>query len=726
MKHSRLFAAGLAAALAFTAPSLIGRAFQSGAADSPAGPFDGLHFRPIGPAAMSGRIPDVAVYEANSSIWYVATAHGGIWKTVNNGTTWEAQFQHQGLMSIGDIAVSQSNPDLVYVGSGEAANRQSTSWGDGMYKSTDGGKTYTNIGLKTSKHINRVVIDPRNNDVVWVAAVGPLFGPGGERGIFKTTDGGKTWKQTLKVDDDTGANEVAVDPNDSKILYASTYQRRRTSCCMNGGGPGSGLWKSTDGGETWTRLKNGLPEGPLGRIGLDVYRKRSNILYALIEGPAAAGGRGGAGGGGAAAAGGAGGGGRAGAQAPAAATTAAAAEQAPAPPAQGGGGRGMVSGVNASATGLYRSDDAGASWRKVNNNNPRPMYFSQVTIDPNDPDVVYMGGVDLQMTTDGGKTINTQAASAIHSDHHAIWVDPANSNHVVIGNDGGLAQSWDQAKSWVFVPNLPVGLFYHVSVDMATPFNICGGMQDNYDWCGPSQVRGSAGIANFHWTTIQGGDGFVVLQDPKDPRILYTESQDGNIVRVDRTTFESMSIRPVPEPGQPAYRWHWDTPMIALAARFGDRLRRRQPRVPRAGSRTHVHADQPRPDDRRGLRPRADRHDGGQGQRHQHRQERRHRGVRHDRRAGRITEDARHPLRRHRRRPAAGDEGRRQSLDRRLPEAAGRAQGRLRVAARAVALRRGHGVRDDRQSPAERLRDLRLREQGLRPVVDLAERQHQG
>ena len=307
MKQSRLFAAGLAAALAFSAPSLIGRAFQSGTADGPAGPFDGLHFRPIGPAAMSGRIPDVAVYEPNSAIWYVATAHGGIWKTVNNGTTWEAQFQHQGLMSIGDIAVSQSNPDLVYVGSGEAANRQSTSWGDGMYKSTDGGKTYTNIGLKTSKHINRVVIDPRNNDVVWVAAVGPLFGPGGERGIFKTTDGGKTWKQTLKVDDDTGANEVAVDPNDSKILYASTYQRRRTSCCMNGGGPGSGLWKSTDAGETWTRLKNGLPEGPLGRIGLDVYRKRSNILYALIEGPAAGrgGGAGGAAGGRRGAAGGA-------------------------------------------------------------------------------------------------------------------------------------------------------------------------------------------------------------------------------------------------------------------------------------------------------------------------------------------------------------------------------------------------------------------------------------
>ena len=240
---------------------------------------------------MSGRISDLAIYEPNPNIWYVGTAHGGVWKTVNNGTTFEAQFQDLGLMSIGDIAVSQNNPDLVYVGSGESNNRQSTSWGDGMYKSTDGGKTYTPLGLKSSKHINRVVIDPRDNDVVWVAATGPLFGSGGERGIFKTTDGGKTWKQTLKVDDDTGANDLVIDPTNDKVLFASTYQRRRTACCMNGGGPGSGIWKSTDGGETWNRLKGGLPEGSLGRIGLDVYRKRPNILYASIEGPVA--GRGG-------------------------------------------------------------------------------------------------------------------------------------------------------------------------------------------------------------------------------------------------------------------------------------------------------------------------------------------------------------------------------------------------------------------------------------------------
>ena len=554
MTQSRLFAAGLAVVLAFGGQSLIGRQAAPPAAE-PSGPFDSMHWRSIGPASMSGRIADIAVYERSSNIWYVATAHGGVWKTTNNGTTFEAQFQNQGLMSVGAVAVSQSNPDLVYIGTGESNNRQSTSWGDGVYKSTDGGKTYTNIGLKASKHIHRIVIDPRDNNVVWVAATGPLFGPGGERGIFKTTDGGKTWKQTLKVDDDTGANEVAIDATNNRILYASTYQRRRTACCMNGGGPGSGLWKSTDAGETWTRLKNGLPEGPLGRIGLDVSRKRPNILYALIEGPAA--GRGGGGGGAAAA--GQPGGRQGGAAAQGTAAAAPAAEQGP---AQGGGGRGIAVGVNASATGLYRSDDGGESWRKVNNNNPRPMYFSKVRIDPNDPDVVIMGGVDLQLTTDGGKTINTQAASAIHSDHHSIWIDPANSNRVIIGNDGGLAVSWDQAKTWNFVPNLPVGLFYHVSVDNSIPYNICGGMQDNYSWCGPSQVRGSAGIDNYRWTTIQGGDGFVALQDPKDNRVIYGESQDGNIVRVDRLTNETMSIRPVPPPGEPPYRWHWDTPML--------------------------------------------------------------------------------------------------------------------------------------------------------------------
>ena len=530
MKHLRLIVPGLALAATLATTSLPGRAQQP---PPPAGgnPFDSLYFRAIGPATMSGRIADIAVYEANPATFYVATAHGGVWKTISNGTTWEPQFQDMGHMATGAIAVSQSNPDLVWVGSGESSNRQSVSWGDGVYKSTDGGKTWTNMGLKTSRAINRVVIDPRNNDTVFVAATGSLWGPGGERGVYKTTDGGKTWKQVLKGDDDTGANDLVIDHTDSKILYATMYQRRRTACCFNGGGTGSGIFKSTDGGETWTKLKGGVLDGPLGRIAVDVYRKRPNILYALIEGPAQQGG----------------GRGAAGMQ----------------QPAGGRGGQNQLDPNN--PTGLYRSDDAGATWRKVNNANPRPMYFSQVNIDPSDPDAVYLGGVGLHQTLDGGRTVATDVAASTHDDVHAIWINPANSNHVMIGNDGGLAISFDKARTWTFVPNLPVGLFYHVSVDNAVPFNICGGMQDNYNWCGPSAVRSSAGIGNHEWNTLQGGDGFVVLQDPNDHRIAFTESQDGNIVRVDRVTFETMSIRPTPPPGQPAYRWHWDTPLMFSA-----------------------------------------------------------------------------------------------------------------------------------------------------------------
>ena len=516
MKQFRTYALVSAVAAALAGQALVGSAEQQAAA--PVNPLDQLYFRPIGPAAMSGRIADLAVYEPDPSIYYVGTAHGGVWKTTNNGTTFEAQFQDQGLMSIGDVTVSQHNPDLVWVGTGESNNRQSTSWGDGVYKSTDGGKTYTHMGLKTSRHINRIVIDPRDNNVVFVAATGSLWGPGGDRGVYKTTDGGKTWKQVLKVDEDTGANDLAMDPSNNKILYASMYQRRRTACCFNGGGPGSGLFKSTDGGETWTKITAAPFDGPRGRIAFDIYRRDPRVLYALVEGPQAT----------------------------------------PQPGGRAGGGGQPAT---PSVTGFYKSTDAGATWTRVNNANPRPMYFSQVRIDPNDDNVVYLGGVDLHQTLDGGKTMNTQAASRTHSDHHAIWVNPDNSNHVLIGNDGGLAVSYDKSKTWVFLPNLPVGLFYHVSVDNAIPYNICGGMQDNYNWCGPSAVRGSAGIANFHWVTLQGGDGFHVLQDPTDYRIAYSESQDGNMTRVDRITGETISIRPVPPAGE-TYRWHWDTPML--------------------------------------------------------------------------------------------------------------------------------------------------------------------
>ncbi len=535
MKSARVLVLVCALGAAFGVQSIAGRPERTSAgAVSATGPFEALHFRPIGPASMSGRISDLAVYEANPSIFYVGTAHGGVWKTTNAGTTFEAQFQDQGLISIGDVTVSQNNPDLVWVGTGESNNRQSTSWGDGVYKSIDGGTSWTNMGLATSRAVNRIVIDPRNNDVVLVAATGSLFGPGGERGIFKTNDGGKSWKQTLKVDEDTGANDLVMDAIDNKVLYASTYQRRRTACCMNGGGPGSGIWKSTNAGDSWTRLTNGLPNEPLGRIGLDVNRRRPNVLYATVEGQSTL---------------------------PAARGTAGAAAT---PDEPQGGGRGATTavGVDATPTGLYRSDDAGATWRKVNNENARPMYFSQVRIDPNDTETVFYAGVKLHKTVDGGKTVTLNATQTIHDDVHAIWIDPANSNHMIIGNDGGVAITWDAARTWNFVHNIPVGLFYHVSYDMATPYNICGGMQDNYSWCGPSAVRGAVGIAGFNWATMQGGDGFVALQDPTDYRIAYSESQDGNMVRIDRVTGETISIRPQANTGDDALRWNWDTPLV--------------------------------------------------------------------------------------------------------------------------------------------------------------------
>ena len=476
--------------------------------------FDALHFRSIGPATMSGRVADVTVYEKNPALYYVGTAHGGVWKTTSGGAMWTPLLQQEGLMSIGDVEMSQTNPNLVWVGTGESNNRQSTGWGEGVYKTTDGGATFTHMGLRGTKHINRIIIDPANNDIVYVAATGPLWGPGGERGVYKTIDGGRTWRLILKGDEDTGANDLAISPSDPRVLYASMYQRRRTNCCMNGGGPGSGIFKSTDGGENWTKLSGGLPAGSLGRIGLDVFRGNASILYASIEAPGAV-------------------------------------------------------PIDSGKTGLWRSDDAGATWRKTNSTNPRPMYFSQVRIDPANADVVYMGGVGMQMTIDGGKTIETDAARVTHDDVHAIWINPANTEHVLIGNDGGLAVSYDRSKTWTFIPNLPVGLFYHVGFDMEMPYNICGGMQDNYNWCGPSASRHGAGIYNYDWFQILGGDGFVAIPDQRDSRWVYTESQDGNLIRRNVVTGESRSIRPnpsnvspAPATGEPTYRFHWDTPLI--------------------------------------------------------------------------------------------------------------------------------------------------------------------
>ena len=459
---------------------------------------------------------------------------------------------------------------------------------------------------------------PRNTDIVLVAATGSLWGPGGERGVFKTTDGGKTWKQVLKVDDDTGANEVVMDPTNSQILYASTYQRRRTACCMNGGGPGSGIWKSTDGGETWTRIKGGVLDQPLGRISLDVYRKRPNILYATIEGPAAAAaGRGGRGNAAPAGRGPR----RAGAKARPRAAPAARAAAAP---------RGPTPSRPAS---IAPTTAAPPGARSTTPTRARCTSARCASIPTTPRSSTWPASACTRRSTAAAPWPPTSPRRPTTTCMPSGSTRPT-TDHVLIGNDGGLAVSYDRAQKWKFFPNLPVGLFYHVSVDNAVPYNICGGMQDNYNWCGPSQVRGSAGIAGFHWWTLLGGDGFVVLQDPADYRVAFTESQDGNIVRVDRITGETLGIRPLAAPGEPAARFHWDTPLT---------LSPHDPKVVYAGAnRLFRSTDRGlswtaiSPDLSQEPEPRRDRDDGDEEQRHPHRQERRHRRVGNDRLVRRV------------------------------------------------------------------------------------------
>ncbi|HYV96047.1 MAG TPA: hypothetical protein VE967_01180 [Gemmatimonadaceae bacterium] len=545
----------LVAAVFLAAPTL--RA-QTGAGVPVAQEFEKLHFRSIGPAIMSGRISDLAVYEKDPAIFYVATAHGGVWKTTSGGSDFQPIFDDVGMMSIGCVTVSQSNPDLVWVGTGEVNNRQTTSFGDGVYKSTDGGKTFTKMGLARSQHVARIVIDPTNDNIVLVASNGSLFGAGGDRGVFKTTDGGRTWKNVLQTDSLTGATELVMAAADHRIMYAATYQRRRFALGMTSTGPGSAVWKSTDGGDTWTKLAGGLPTGSLGRVGLAIFRPNPNVVYAAVE---VGGGRGAGraaadspddstGGGGAGGRGGRGGRGG------------------------GGGGRGGAPGAAPApaggTTGLYRTDDGGATWRFVSDNNPRPNYFSQVRIDPNDPDRIMMGGVGVSLTVDGGKTWELDAAMVVHDDIHALWINPNNSSHILIGGDGGIGMSRDRGKHWTFVETIVAGLFYHVQYDMQTPFSVCGGMQDNFVWCGPSASRFYRGIMAYDWQDMQGGDGFEAVPDLRDWRIVYVESQNGGMIRRNRVTGESKSIKPSPEnvvnakPGDPPMRFNWDTP-IALS-----------------------------------------------------------------------------------------------------------------------------------------------------------------
>ncbi|MGB2713765.1 MAG: hypothetical protein WBC51_06275 [Vicinamibacterales bacterium] len=501
-------------------------------------------WRSIGPVAMGGRIDDIAPVENNPSIFYVGYATGGVWKTENNGTTFTPIFDSYPVSSIGDIAVAPSDPNVIYVGTGEPNNRQSSSFGAGVYKSTDGGKTFTEAGLRETQTIARIVVHPKDPNTVYVAALGHLFGPNPERGLFKSTDGGKTWTNTKFIDNDTGFTDVVMHPTNPNVLWAASYQRRRQPWGFNGGGPGSAIWRTSDAGKSWSKVTgNGLPDNPIiGRIGLDICRTKPNVILAQIE---------------VGASGGTGAGvnedgslvppgGRGGAPAESAEQPAAAGrggQVAGAGRGGGGGGRGQAAPPDPKRSGVWRSDDGGKAWRFMSNNNNRPMYYSQIRIDPNNDQIIYTLGAGASKSLDGGKTFSPMGGQS-HGDHHALWINPANSNHLLIGNDGGLDVSYDQGETWEEVSTMPTGQFYAISADMRKPYYVCGGLQDNGSWCGPSAVRSNTGSLVTDWYRIGGGDGFYTQNDPSDWTIGYSESQDGNTNRYDLKTGETQPIRP--------------------------------------------------------------------------------------------------------------------------------------------------------------------------------------
>jgi photosystem II stability/assembly factor-like uncharacterized protein len=485
-----------------------------------------FRWRSIGPASMAGRIDDIEAVESNPSVFYVAFATGGLWKTVNNGTTFEPIFDNYPVISIGDIAIFQADPKILWVGTGEPNNRQSSSYGGGVWKSTDAGKTFTYMGLKETQSIARIVTDPKDPNVVYVAALGHLFGPNKERGIYKTTDGGQTWTNLKFIDEDTGFTDLVIDPVDTKTLYAASYQRRRTAWGFNGGGAGSGIWKTIDAGKTWARLAGGLPGPELGRIGLDISRSNPNTVYAQMEVRKAMGTG-------------------VGAELPLNATPEQiAAAQSGRGGGGGGGGRGGAAGTpDPTRDGVWRSDDKGKTWRFQSNCNDRAMYYSQIRVDPSNSEIVYAGGAPFFKSTDGGKTFQ-QVQGIVHTDNHAIWVDPKNGNHLIIGHDGGLCVTYDQTATWEFINTIAVGQFYAVAADMRKPYYVYGGLQDNGSWGGPSATRGGSGITNAEWFRVGGGDGFYCQVDPTDYNTLYTESQNGAMSRYDLKTGRSTSIQP--------------------------------------------------------------------------------------------------------------------------------------------------------------------------------------
>jgi len=465
--------------------------------------FSGLSLRGIGPAVTSGRITDIAVSPTERGTWFVAAASGGVWKTVNASTTWTPVFDKEGSYSIGCVTIDPRDPLTVWVGSGENNSQRSVSYGDGVYKSSDGGKSWSNVGLKDSEHIGRIAVSPRDGNIVYVAAQGPLWRAGGDRGLYKTTDGGKSWERVLNVDEYTGINEVVMDPRDPDVLYASAYQRFRRVWTLIDGGPGSGVWKSRDGGKTWKKLENGLPKEDKGRIGLALSPVNPDVVYAIVE----------------------------------------AADK---------------------GAGFYRSGDGGGNWEKMSDHVAgSPQYYNELVADPQAEARVYSMDTWMMVTDDGGRNFRRVGEKSKHVDNHALWIDPTDTKHLIAGCDGGLYQSFDRAATWQFVGNLPVTQFYNVAVDNDRPFyNVYGGTQDNFTLGGPSRTANVQGIRNSDWNVVVGGDGFQCAVDPTDANIVYGESQHGGLVRFDRKTGEQVDIQPQSNPGEPGLRWNWDSPLL--------------------------------------------------------------------------------------------------------------------------------------------------------------------
>jgi photosystem II stability/assembly factor-like uncharacterized protein len=463
----------------------------------------GLKARGIGPASCSGRIGDIAVDPRNRSLWYVAVASGGLWKTTNAGTTFEPIFDDHGVYSIGCVTLAPSDSLHVWVGTGENNSQRSVGYGDGVFKSVDGGKSFTNVGLKESEHVGMIRVHPTNKDVVYVAAQGPLWSSGGDRGLFKTTDGGATWTRILDCGVDTGVSEILMDPRDPEILYAVAYQRRRHVWTLHDGGPESGIHKSRDGGASWTKLSRGLPSVHMGRIGLAIPESNGDRIYAIVE-------------------------------------------------AQDG------------ESGVYVSSDAGASFEKRSAYvSTSPQYYQELVCDPSDAERVYSLDTYLHVSDDGGRTWRAAGEGDKHVDNHALIVDPANPDHLIAGCDGGIYESFDRAGTWRFCPNLPVAQFYRACVDDASPFfNVYGGTQDNNTLGGPSRTTSASGIVNSDWFVTVGGDGFVSRVEPGNPDVVYSEWQHGGLIRYDRKTGEALDIKPRAAPGDEGLRWNWDSPLV--------------------------------------------------------------------------------------------------------------------------------------------------------------------